>query len=354
MFCLTLAQKRLSSLHRINPSMGLKKLLVLSVLVVCFIRIMTFIGLTVMDVANVRAHYSPSPVNYHTYYYGNTLDGNADIDVAAITVQAEDEDGDDSRDQDHYQSFYDASMAVLFDLPNTIVVSTYILLTLVWAECFVQSRIHTVNTTQLKRKWMLGYTIFNSGLYFTQLVLYATLVFVSRSKMVKNVLYAGMTGINCCAVGLVTLMYFFLNIKFAGFPTRSPQAKKAFRRISKVLALWTVSRILWALIMLVVYVKGIELLHFSSVLLGFSFVACEIVPIVVMLDYSYMQIIGFERDESGFQSQIHSLVEQEFSGGDEHDGDPHGEDWLGGFDLNDSFGFVERNDGASNEPLLME
>jgi len=115
-----------------------------------------------------------------------------------------------------------------------------------------------------------------------------------------------------------------------------------------------VSRILWALIMLVVYVKGIELLHFSSVLLGFSFVACEIVPIAVMLDYSYMQIIGFERDESGFQSQIHSLVEQEFSGGDEHDGDSHGEDWLGGFDLNDSFGFVERNDGASNEPLLME
>jgi len=305
---------------------------------------------TVMDVANVRAHYSPSPVNYHNHNRNHNHDYNYGTETL---IQAEDKEGGAGSDQDHYQSFYDASMAVLFDLPNTIVVSTYILLTLVWAECFVQSRIHTVNTTQLKKKWLLGYTIFNSCLYSTQLVLYTALVFANRSKMVKNILYAGMTGMNCCAVGLVAAMYFFLNVKFAGFPTSSPQAKKAFRRISKVLALWTVARIMWAVIMLVVYVKGIELLHFSSVLLGFLFVACEIIPIVVMLDYSYMQIIGFERDESsGFQSQMHSLVEQEFSGGDGQAGEQG--DWLGGFDLNDSFGFLERDEVASNEPLLAE
>ena len=319
-----------------------------------------------MDVANVRAHYSPNPLYPLLYQYEDE-----DEDAYDTTNSS----GSDSSDRDHYQSFYDASMAVLFDLPNTIVVSTYVLLTLVWAECLVQSRIHTVNTLQLKRKWLLGYTIFNSSLYFTQLVLYSTLVFVSRSKTVKNILYAGMTGMNCSAVGLVAFTYFYLNIKFAGFPTRSPFAKKAFRRISKVLALWTASRILWAIIMLVVYVKGIELLHanYSAVLLGFLFVACEIVPIVVMLDYSYMQIIGFERDETeagaggGLQSQIYSLIEQDFSGGDGHGhgnnghGNGHGNgrgddqgDWLGGFDLHDSFDFMARNVNAavSNEPLL--
>jgi hypothetical protein len=98
------------------------------------------------------------------------------------------------------------------------------------------------------------------------------------------------------------------------------------------------------------------------------FVACEFVPIVVMLDYSYMQIIGFERDETeagvgggGLQSQIYSLIEQDFSGGDGNGyvnghgrGDDQG-DWLGGFDLNDSFDFMARNVNAAvsnNEPLL--
>jgi len=351
--------------------MGLKKLLALSVFVVCFIRIMTFIGVTAMDVANVRAHYSPNPLDYYYYHgaYSSSYSyshghGKTESQVSILQRQDADDSGWDGNDRDHYQSFYDASMAVLFDLPNTIVVSTYVLLTLVWAECLIQSRIHTVDTLQLKRKWLLGYTIFNSSLYFTQLVLYTTLVFVSRSKMVKNILYAGMTGMNCSAVGLVAYTYFFLNIKFAGFPTRSPLAKKAFRRISKVLALWTVSRILWAIIMLVVYVEGIELLHYSAVLLGFLFVACEIIPIVVMLDYSYMQIIGFERDETGggggLQSQIYSLIEQDFSGGDGHGhghmrGDDQG-DWLGGFYLNDSFDFMARNANAavSNEPLLAE
>jgi hypothetical protein len=99
------------------------------------------------------------------------------------------------------------------------------------------------------------------------------------------------------------------------------------------------------------------------------FVACEFVPIVVMLDYSYMQIIGFERDETeagvgggGLQSQIYSLIEQDFSGGDGNGyvnghgrGDDQG-DWLGGFDLNDSFDFMARNVNAAvsnNEPATL-
>jgi hypothetical protein len=64
--------------------MGLKKLLVLSVFVVCFIRIMTFIGVTAMDVANVRAHYSPNPLYplyQYSYQYADEYDTDTDTDT---------------------------------------------------------------------------------------------------------------------------------------------------------------------------------------------------------------------------------------------------------------------------------
>ena len=125
-FCFILAKRKLSFLHGINPELGLIKLLVLSVLLVCVVRMMTFIGITAMDIANVRAHYSlqPAKISY-------------DRDSALETKN---------------QNFYDASMTVLFDLPNAIVVSTYVLLTLVWAECFLQSRFHTESTIKWKTR----------------------------------------------------------------------------------------------------------------------------------------------------------------------------------------------------------
>lgn len=360
LFCLIIAKRKLSSLHRINPSLGLKKLLVLSVFVVCAIRIMTFVGVTCMDVANVRAHYSPSPAwdAKHPFTRGDTNKHAQynDIDIGDSNEESQDED---------YQKFYDASMACLFDLPNTIVVSTYILLTLVWSECFLQSRIHTESAVKWKRRWLLGYTIFNSCLYFTQLVLYI-LVIVDGSKIVKNILYAAMTGTNCCAVALVAFLYFYLNIQFAGFPPRSTQAKKSLKRISKVMALWTLSRVLWAIVMLIVYVRGIELLHFSSSLLLFLFVFCEIVPIIVMLDYSYVPMIGFDGD--GDHLEVSDLVEQEFSnGGDttrngtvtstrrsDEGGGSSGDidNWLDGFD--DQFGFNSGAVEGDQEPLLLQ
>eukprot|EP00957_Ditylum_brightwellii_P057149 4330354-Ditylum_brightwellii.AAC.1 len=60
-----------------------------------------------MDVANVRAHYALQPTGYHIHT-------NSTI----------------AEPRDKNQSFYDSSMTVLFDLPNAIVVSTYVLLTL--------------------------------------------------------------------------------------------------------------------------------------------------------------------------------------------------------------------------------
>ncbi len=295
-FCFFQAKRKLSSLDdNSHDAIGLKKLLVLSILLVCVIRIMTFFGVTCMDIANVRAHYSPSPSG---------------------SSGSEEDFGDNRRSNEKYQNFYNASMAVLFDLPNTMVVSTYVLLTLVWAECFTQSRLHTEDEVKLKLVGVYWYTTFNTCLYFVQLILYV-LVFLVR--FVRNILYVAMTGINLAAVSMVGILYFYLNVKFAGYPSRSIRAQKSLNKISKVLAMWTVSRILWAIAFLVVFVYQIELLHsskypvLSPILLISLFVLCEITPIIVMLDYSYMQMIGFERDD-GRNQCVDALVEQDFNG----------------------------------------
>eukprot|EP00978_Attheya_sp_CCMP212_P038877 scaffold197021_cov68-Attheya_sp.AAC.6 len=199
-FCFILAKRRLSVLHRIHPEMGTKKLLVLSVALVCLVRIMTFIGVAAMNMANVRAHYTLKPDT------GN-------------------------HNEDTHQAFYDDAMTVLFDLPNCIVVSTYVLLTLVWAECFVQSRFHNEDVSKWRIRCLGAYTVFNSFLFATQMILYI-LVFVSSStNTFRTILYAAMTGINFVSVSLVTALYIFLKRHFS---VRSPFTIKCLGLTMKI------------------------------------------------------------------------------------------------------------------------
>jgi len=284
-FCFYKACKKLSSLHNMSSHLGLKKLLVLSVILVCVIRSMTFIGLVLMDVADVKAHYLPS---------------NASVEIPS-----------NHNSKDRHQSFYDASMIILFDLPNGMFVSTYILLGIVWSECFIQSRIHSENATHLKRRAVFFYTIFNSCLYGSQLVLYSIVLLLYHSRRARNILYIAMISINCCAMAFVAFLYFSITIKFAGYPSRI-STQSSLEKISKVLAFWTMSRILWAFGLLVIYIYGIELLQnsISPIVLTFLFLVCEISPILVMLDYSYIQIIGFGDEGSGSDQQLDVLAEE--------------------------------------------
>jgi len=177
-FCFILAMRKLAALVRVRPEMSTKMLLVLSVGLVCLVRIMTLILVAAMNIANVRAHYSLQPTSKN-------------------------------------QGFYDKAMTVLFDLPNCIVVSTYVLLTLVWAECFLESRFHTESVVKWKKRWLLLYMIFNSTLYTTQLILYTCIFFAHKNNVVRTIIYAAITGINFTSVFLVLLLYLFLNIRFS-------------------------------------------------------------------------------------------------------------------------------------------
>ena len=69
------------------------------------------------------------------------------------------------------------------------------------------------------------------------------------------------------------------------------------------------SRLIWAIVNIIVFTYGLELLHdaddptLSALLLFFLFVFCETLPMMFMLDYSYIQIISFERNPQQDQQQ---------------------------------------------------
>jgi len=272
-FCLILAQRKFSVLKLRHREMGTKKLLVLSVGLVCAVRIMTILGVVAMNIANVRAHYSLQPTDL---YYVST------------TTEAKD------------QKFYDKAMTVLFDLPNCIVVSTYALLTLVWAECFLESRFHTESTLAWKRSGLKCYMVFNALLYATQLVLYTCIFFVPSVKSVRTIIYAAITGINFTAVLIVLIFYLYLSVNFSGFPFRSQQLRESYSKLSRVMGLWSLTRIVWGIATLLVFIYNIELLQdshtpvWSFLVLLLLFFGCEIIPIIAMLDRSYISFIGFD------------------------------------------------------------
>lgn len=185
-FCIILAKRKLSILNRYRPELSTRKFLILSVALVSVVRVMTILSVAWMNVENLRAHYHLSP---------------------------------SSSGKDHprrrHQLFYDKLMTVLFDLPNCMVVSTYVLLTLVWAECFIKARLHPESSDALRKSWLIYFTIFNALLYTLQITLYGSLFLAPPSRMVRNVIYIGISGTNFTAVLLVLIFYVYLNFRFS-------------------------------------------------------------------------------------------------------------------------------------------
>jgi len=316
-FCLLLACKKLSYLDRISPirrgdvyassspsssedgegGLGPKRLLVWSVMLVCAIRIMTFIGVAAMDISNVRAHYSLRPVDWRDKSHHRD-----DRPPGPI---------------DKNQAFYDAAMTVLFDLPNCVIVSLFVLLSLVQTECFLMSRFHNQSTYQWKKRSLMFFTGFNSVLYSTQFILYSLVIAGTASGVVRTVLYAATPTLNFLAVLLVLAVYLYANVNFAGYPFRSSLSRERLRKISNVLLLWSATRVLWGLGMLYVFLANVELLQDSqtpfrsATALFLLLLTCEIIPVLVLLDYSYMSIAGFEsgatRDMSALASGQRAL-----------------------------------------------
>jgi len=325
-YTLNLAKRKYEFLRRANPSFDLKKLLVLSAGTVCFLRIMSFFGVIAMDVANVRAHYSLNPASPPSPPSSSSS--------SSSSSYSQREGGGGEAPIERNQAFYDSSMTVLFDLPNAIVVSTYVLLTLVWAECSLLSRFHTESSVRWRRRWLVWYMIFNSALYATQIILYIFIFVGGRESkgvvVVRNVVIVAMAGINLSAVLLVLVFYLYLSVAWSGFPYRSQRSREGLRKISNVMALWSVSRIIWGISTLTLYFRNVDLLRptqagmWSPLVLFILFVLCEIAPIVVLVDYSFVTIFEFAdsatREMSSLATGRHNLTSD---GSDERESQEH-------------------------------
>lgn len=144
--------------------------------------------------------------------------------------------------------------------------------------------------------------IFNSALYATQVILYV-LIFVGgrESKqviVVRNVVSVAMAGINLSSVFLVFLLYIYLSVTFSGFPYRSQSTRESLRKVTRLMAFWSISRIIWGVSQLIVYIHDVDLLRptqagWSPIVLFLLLVLCEIAPITVLMEYSFMTIFEF-------------------------------------------------------------
>ncbi|RHY05602.1 hypothetical protein DYB30_010299 [Aphanomyces astaci] len=125
------------------------QLLMVSVSLGCLFRAATFSTLCFLDFQHTESGLSPlsSPVH-----------------VPEVTAPEESD-----------LSFYNKVVAVLFNLPDYLFVSSYLLVVLLWAETYQSSRRHWFSAEQFHRRWMIFYLIFNGLLYLTQVVLYALL-----------------------------------------------------------------------------------------------------------------------------------------------------------------------------------
>ena len=109
---------------------------------------------------------------------------------------------------------------------------------------------------------------------------------------------------------------FLLSVSLQGFPYRSEESKAELFRVGKVMALWSMTRVIWGVATLLVFVYHVELFQdsdtpiWSFIVLLLMFFVCEIVPIVSLLDYSYISMATLDcaptvrNDEPGEETSI--------------------------------------------------
>jgi len=149
---LPMISQKLSILHNRSKELDIVKMFIMSSWFACAVRGMSFAGLGALSIANIGVDY----------------------DVKWNNDDGDETSGDDVNVVDTNQDFY-KSCVVLFDLPDYIILSTYVLLILVWSECFISSRYHTLKNNTFRRTWLVTYMVFNSLLYGGQVVLYVLL-----------------------------------------------------------------------------------------------------------------------------------------------------------------------------------
>ncbi|KAF1322350.1 putative Dna polymerase lambdalike protein, partial [Globisporangium splendens] len=241
------------------------QLLILSVALGSLFRTATFSTLCFFDSQN--ADLPPSPGgggvlggggNPHSYKYGWLIGPD---DGASGSGES---DADGAKKE---LDFYNKVVAVLFNLPDFLFVSSYLLLVLVWAEAFQSSRRHWFSASDFRRRWMIFYLIFNGLLYLMQLLLYAALFLYDKNGIFKDekqdrlnlipemiFLVVAATDLFLPLIILTTWVY--LTLSLSGFPSKSLSARFRLKRVGRLAMAWSVGRILYSVMTVLTFTKA--------------------------------------------------------------------------------------------------
>ncbi|EGZ28369.1 hypothetical protein PHYSODRAFT_470018 [Phytophthora sojae] len=290
------------------------QLLILSVALGSFFRSATFSTLCIFD--------SQATADLPTGISGTNPWTRGGLPPAYGGEDAEDADGA-TRGQagSHAQAeldFYNKVVAVLFNLPDFLFVSSYLLLVLVWAEAFQSSRRHWFSAAVFRRKWMIFYLVFNGGLYLTQLVLYASLflydkngIFDDEKQDRLSVIPATIFYLVAAADLFLPIIIFstwlYLTLSLSGFPFKSPSAKLRLQRVGRLVMAWSCGRILYSVMTLLTFTKGWFNVHrehasTQAMLLVGVFFAAELIPIYLTLDKRLLAMLSVENYEPLLES----------------------------------------------------
>jgi len=234
-----------------------QKLLGMSIFLVTVIRLLSFIGITLLQLWDIQ--YKES---------------------SAVLVSSE-------------RPFYEKTVLVMFDLPDFIILSCYTLLVLVWVEAFLMSRLHWLSNQRYRRLSLLAYMMFNMVLYAGQVVIYAFLFVPSTDqRLLQEILYVSLTTLNLTVILGYLFLYVFFAIMFAGFPSRSAATTRKLNEITKIACSWTLARVAWALFALTSIVKGWfsesgVSAQVSSIIFVVLFVFTELLPFCGILNFSF-------------------------------------------------------------------
>ncbi|CAH0520672.1 unnamed protein product [Peronospora belbahrii] len=214
--------------------------------------------------------------------------------------------------------FYNKVVAVLFNLPDFLFVSSYLLLVLVWAEAFQSSRRHWFSAAVFRRKWMIFYLVFNGGLYLTQLVLYASLFLydtngifedekADRLSVIPATIFYLVATADLFLPIIIFSTWLYLTLSLSGFPFKSQSAELRLRLVGRLVIAWSFGRVLYSVMTLLTFTKGWFNVHHENasaqaMLLVIVFFAAELIPIYLTLDKRLLAMLSVENYEPLLES----------------------------------------------------
>ena len=221
------AGKKLLYLHNVSPKLNTRKLFVMTCLLTCILRFMSFGAMTAL--------------NYQK------------LDRDPFIV-------DDDGDNEHLSrtdEFFDKASLALFDFPDYSAVSAYGLLLVVWCEAYLQSRRHWLPANKFKQSWMLWYFVFNIILYSMQLALYTLLFFpMIDEEVLSDCIFLAMSVMNFLLPIIWICTCWYLSFQFAGFPFSSQDAQERLSTLSRLTAVWSVTRFGFGILALTSVLQG--------------------------------------------------------------------------------------------------